>query len=45
MIRCERANLNMLELPVSVKEIRLPRFDKTRTLKTPLDIFQLWKVF
>lgn len=43
ILRLERERLKILELPVEVREIRPARFNLTRPLKTPIDIYQLWK--
>mgnify|MGYP001607864908 FL=1 len=42
MIRSQRGGLKILELPVTVKEIRPDRFGLNRLLKTPLDIYKLY---
>lgn len=42
MVRSQRRGLKILELPVTVKEIRPDRFGLNRLLKTPLDIYKLY---
>ena len=42
VLRCQRAGLSFLELPVEVREIRPTRFNFKRVLQTPADIFKLF---
>lgn len=42
VLRCQRAGLSFLELPVDVREIRPTRFKVNRILKTPFDLWQLY---
>jgi hypothetical protein len=44
MVRCQRAGLRMLELPVNVVEIRPTRFTGRRILRIPGDIIRLYRV-
>jgi len=41
MIRCQRAGLKILELPVTVREIRPTRFSGKRIVRIPRDIIHL----
>lgn len=43
MIRAQRNNLKVLELPVEVKELRSSRFRSQRIFATPHEIYRLWK--
>lgn len=43
ILRSQKGGIRILEIPVEVKEVRPARFNITRILKTPLDMFQLWK--
>lgn len=43
VIRAQRKGLKVLELPVTVKEIRPERFGFNRLLQTPLDVYNLYK--
>lgn len=42
MVRAERAGLKILELPISIQEIRPSRFSGKRIVRIPWDIVQLW---
>lgn len=43
MIRAYRSNLKILELPVSIEEIRPQRFTFRRVVQTPVDMWNLYK--
>lgn len=43
VIRSQRMGLKVLELPVTVKEIRPERFGLNRLFKTPLDVYNLYR--
>lgn len=43
MLRAQRKNLKILELPVFIKEIRPARFNYKRLLVTPFDIWKLYR--
>lgn len=42
VLRCQRAGLSFLELPVDVREVRPTRFNVGRIFKTPYDLWQLY---
>lgn len=42
VLRCQRAGLSFLELPVEVREIRPTRFKIDRIFRTPFDIWKLY---
>ncbi|HEX5275374.1 MAG TPA: glycosyltransferase family 2 protein [Candidatus Rubrimentiphilum sp.] len=44
MVRSQRARLKMLELPVTVQEIRPTRFSGKRILRIPMDIMRLFQI-
>ena len=43
VIRSQRKGLKILELPVTVKDIRPERFGYNRLLKTPFDVYNLYR--